>query len=361
MERRLDEIQVPLYIIIWQNQNFASGEPPVFCDIIASLEFILLEGKQYRMPIKIPSKLPAAAALRAENIFVMDERRATRQDIRPLRVAIVNLMPTKSETELQLLRLLGGTPLQVEATLVQMSSHTSRNTPPEHLSAFYKRFGDIEDECFDGMIITGAPVENLEFGDVDYWDELCGIMDWTNRRVYSTFHICWGAQAGLFRHYGIQKRPLPQKLTGVFAHYSPVPNHPLMRGFDDVYYVPHSRYTTILAEDVESHSRLGILSLSGEAGVHIVASSDNKKIFVTGHSEYDRDTLALEYERDLKKYGENAPKPQGYFPGGDSGLAPLLNWRAHASLLFYNWINFIIYQNTPYDLSSLTKIAKHKC
>jgi homoserine O-succinyltransferase len=304
------------------------------------------------MPIKIPNNLPAAKVLAAENIFVMDEQRAIQQDIRPLRIAIVNLMPTKNETEIQLLRLLGGTPLQVEVDLVEMASHTSKNTAPEHLASFYKSFADIQHTCYDGMIITGAPVETMPFENVDYWPELCDIMRWSTDHVYSVFHICWGAQAGLYFHYGIDKHPLGEKLSGIFPHVSPIPYHPLMRGLDDVYYVPHSRYTTVLAEEIETIPDLILLSKSPEAGVHIAASLDARRIFVTGHSEYDRDTLAGEYARDTAK-GLDIPVPSGYFPQDDPWRSPVAYWRSHAHIIYYNWINFIVYQNTPFDISSL--------
>lgn len=306
------------------------------------------------MPVKIPNGLPAAKALMNENIFVMDEQRAYHQDIRPIKIAIINLMPTKHTTEIQLLRLLGSTPLQLEIDLIQMLSHTSKNTPSEHLISFYKSFGDIQCDYYDGLIITGAPVEIMPFEDVDYWDELAEIMEWSNHNVFSTFHICWGAQAGLYYHYGIDKYLLDEKLTGVFPHSSPCPSHPLMRGFDDVFYAPHSRYTSVRAEDIAMVKELQLLSVSDEAGVHIAANGNCRKIFVTGHSEYDRETLADEYARDRTR-GEDAPFPSGYFPGNDPGQAPVVSWRAHANLLFSNWVNFVIYQHTPYDLSALTR------
>ncbi|MDR1019664.1 MAG: homoserine O-succinyltransferase [Synergistaceae bacterium] len=308
------------------------------------------------MPIKIPNNLPAAKTLSSENIFLMHEFRAVHQDIRPLEIAIINLMPTKNETEIQLLRLLSGTALQVDVEFIQMATHVSRNTPAEHLKAFYKSFADICDSCYDGMIITGAPVEAMPFEDVDYWPELSDIMEWCRDHVYSTFHICWGAQAGLYYHYGIDKHVMAEKLTGVFPHRSLVHNHPLLRGFDDVYYAPHSRYTTVLAEDIASCHDLRLLSVSDEAGVYIAASNDMRNIFVTGHSEYDCATLAAEYERDVKS-GVPTPVPSGYFPDDDPENTPVMRWRSHASLLFSNWLNFIIYQNTPYDLSSLNKTA----
>jgi homoserine O-succinyltransferase len=308
------------------------------------------------MPIKVPNLLPAAKVLAGENIFLIKEFRAMHQDIRPLTIAIINLMPTKNETEIQLLRLLSGTALQVEVDLIQMSSHISKNTPQSHLAAFYKSFEAIEDSCYDGMIITGAPVETIPFEDVDYWPELSFIMKWCNNHVYSVLHICWGAQAGLYCHYGIDKIPLAEKLSGVFAHRSLLPYHPLMRGFDDVFYAPHSRYTTIREEDIEREHDLQLLSVSDEAGVYIAASNDSRRIFITGHSEYDRMTLANEYYRDI---GSRTPvrKPVAYFPDDNPENKPVANWRSHASLLFANWLNFIIYQNTPYDLTSLNKEA----
>jgi len=304
------------------------------------------------VPIKIPNSLPATKILQSENIFVMDELRAAHQDIRPLKILILNLMPTKIETETQLLRLLGNTPMQVEIDLLKTVTHVAKNVSEEHLLTFYKTFAEVKDSRYDGLIITGAPVERMPFEDVDYWRELSVIMNWSNHNVYSTLHICWGAQAGLYYHYGIEKRALPEKLTGVFRHKNLLPNHPLMRGFDDEFYVPHSRYTTICEEDVLKNGQLCLLSSSREGGVHIAADRECRKFFVTGHSEYDRETLAGEYRRDLKK--ESAPPfPQGYFPENSPENVPVVNWRAHASLLFSNWINFIVYQHTPYDLSLL--------
>ena len=304
------------------------------------------------MPIKIPNSLPAAKILQSENIFIMDELRAAHQDIRPLKILILNLMPTKIETETQLLRLLGNTPMQVEIDLLQTVTHVAKNVSEEHLLTFYKSFAEIKDSRYDGLIITGAPVERMPFEDVDYWRELSVIMNWSNHNVYSTLHICWGAQAGLYYHYGIEKRTLPEKLTGVFRHKNLLPDHPIMRGFDDEFYVPHSRHTTIYEEDILKNSQLCLLSSSREGGVHIVADRECRRFFVTGHSEYDRETLAGEYHRDLKKEGA-PPFPQGYFPGNSPENIPVVNWRAHASLLFSNWINFIVYQHTPYDLNLL--------
>jgi homoserine O-succinyltransferase len=308
------------------------------------------------MPIKIPNTLPAAKVLASENIFIMHEFRAIHQDIRALKIAIINLMPTKKETEIQILRLLSGSALHVEVEFIQMATHISKNTSADHLKAFYKSFDTIKNCCYDGMIITGAPVETMKFEDVDYWPELSSIMEWCDDHVYSVFHICWGAQAGLYHHYGINKRNLEKKLTGIFPHRSLVSNNPLLRGFDDIYYAPHSRYTTVLAEDITSRHELNLLSVSEEAGVYIAASNDMRRIFVTGHSEYDRMTLAAEYDRDVKA-GINAVLPLHYFPDDNCENKPIMTWRSHSVLLFSNWINFIIYQNTPYDLSSLNKTA----
>jgi homoserine O-succinyltransferase len=307
------------------------------------------------MPIKVANDLPAAKALARENIMVITERRAVHQDIRPIKVIVLNLMPTKSETELQLLRLLGGTSLQVDVDFLCVTSHLPKNTPLSHLETFYKTFADVRDQCYDGMIITGAPVEMMPFEEVDYWPELCSIMEWGKYSVYSTLFICWGAQAGLYFNYGIQKYPLEQKLSGVFSHRSVVPDHPLLWGFDDVYYAPHSRYTTVRIEDIHSRSQLRLLSCSEEAGAYIIASLDGRKIFITGHSEYDRGTLANEYARDLDK-GIDPRVPANYFTNGDPKEPPLMRWGAHANLLFRNWINFMIYPNTPYHLPSMRNV-----
>ena len=304
------------------------------------------------MPIQIPANLPAVQALTRENIFVMDEQRAIHQDIRPMRIAVINLMPSKAETEIQLLRLLSNSPLQVQVDLVYTASHTPKNTSAAYLAAFYKKFSDIEENKYDGMIITGAPVENLPFEQVHYWQELCRIMSWSTHHVYSTIYICWAAMAGFYYHFGIDKYRLPEKLTGIFPHYSPNPAHPLMRGFDDVFYSPHSRYASVRLADVTAKKGLHLLSASEEAGVHIAADAACRKIFITGHFEYDSTTLAGEYKRDLRK-GAQAPLPSGYFPQNDPSLTPVVNWRAHANLLFSNWLNTIVYQRTPYDLSLL--------
>lgn len=304
------------------------------------------------MPIKIPDDLPAKETLNNENIFVMTEQRAIHQDIRPLRIAILNLMPTKIVTETQLLRLIGNTPLQVEVELLHPRTHTSKNTPPEHLTKFYKYFDDVRNEKFDGLIITGAPVELMEFEEVTYWNELVDIMEWSKKNVYSTFHICWGAQAGLYYHYGIRKYPLNEKIFGVFRHRICKPNTMLLRGFDEYFYAPHSRHTEIKREDVEKVSELDILSDSEEAGIYIIKTRGGRQVFVTGHSEYDRDTLKSEYERDIAK-GLDIKIPKNYFPGDDPSNIPVVTWRSHANLLFSNWLNYYVYQETPYDLSQL--------
>lgn len=300
------------------------------------------------MPIKIPDHLPAREVLQSENIFVMDESRAFTQDIRPLSIVILNLMPTKETTETQLMRLIGNTPLQVDCTLLHPKTHRSKNTSVEHLKAFYKTFDDIRDKKFDGMIITGAPVEHLEFESVNYWDELKDIMAWSVDHVTSTFHICWAAQAGLYFHYNVPKYQLDEKIFGVFPHTVNKQNVNLLRGFDELFYVPQSRHTEVRREDIERVDNLEILSESEEAGVYIVASKDGRQIFVTGHSEYDPETLKLEYERDLKK-GLKVNIPKNYFPDDNPELPPRSNWRAHANLLFSNWLNYYVYQTTPYD------------
>lgn len=305
------------------------------------------------MPIKIPDNLPAAKILESENIFIMTEHRAMHQDIRPLQILILNLMPTKIETETQLLRLLGNSPLQVDIDLMQTATHVSKNTAPEHLLEFYQTFDEVRENKYDGMIITGAPVENLDFTAVDYWEELCTIMDWSWTHVYSTLHICWGAQAGLYHHHGVPKFALERKLSGVFRHRPLDPNHPLLRGFDEMFYMPHSRYTEVLQKDIEKNEHLQVLALSETAGVGIVATRDARQVFVTGHCEYDRYTLAAEYMRDVKR-GIEPQIPQNYFPGNDPNAVPPMIWRGHANLLFSNWLNYFVYQQTPYDLRSLS-------
>ncbi len=304
------------------------------------------------MPIKVQSNLPAIKVLESENIFVMPNEVALRQDIRPLKILILNLMPTKITTETQLLRLLGNSPLQVDIELLQMASHTSKNTSPHHLTTFYKTFDQVREDTFDGMIITGAPVEQLPFEEVDYWDELCEIMEWSKRNVYSTFHICWGAQAGLYYHYGIEKYQLPKKLSGIYTHRVLMPHHPLMRGFDDSFKIPHSRYTGVREEDIRRHLGLEILAVSEEAGVSVITNKSGRQVFITGHAEYDRDTLANEYYRDLSK-GIGPELPCNYFPNDDASLTPPMVWRSNATLFYTNWLNYFVYQATPYDLHDL--------
>ncbi len=304
------------------------------------------------MPIRIPSTLPAAATLEKENIFVMDEQRASHQDIRPLKIALLNLMPKKIETESQLLRLLSNTPLQVDIELIQAASHVSKNTSEEHLLTFYKTFDDIKDQKFDGMIITGAPIELMDYQNVDYWNELCTIMEWTKTHVFSTLHICWGAQAGLYYHYGIPKYPLAKKMFGVFPHRVLDHTHELVRGFDDTFYVPHSRHTEIRRADIEKCPQLQILTESDIAGVHLIVSNDGRQIFASGHSEYDLYTLANEYFRDKKK-GLQIDLPYHYFENDDPDRIPMFVWKSHANLLFSNWLNYFVYQQTPYNLETL--------
>ncbi len=304
------------------------------------------------MPIKIPNELPAVKVLNSENIFVMTETRAITQDIRPLKLLILNLMPLKIDTETQLSRMLGNTPLQIEIELMKTSSHESKNTSAEHLLSFYKTFDEIKDRKFDGMIITGAPVEHMEFEEVDYWQELCEIMEWSKQNVTSTFHICWGAQAGLYYHYGIKKYPLEKKMFGVFAHKADYKKSILLRGFDDTFYVPHSRHTEVRREDIENHPELKILASSEEAGVYAVSAKQGRQIFITGHSEYDTDTLKKEYVRD-KNLGLPIEVPKNYFPDDDDNLEPVSTWRAHANLLYTNWLNYFVYQTTPYDINDI--------
>ena len=309
------------------------------------------------MPINIPDALPAREHLERENIFVMTEERAVHQDIRPLKIAIVNLMPTKIATETQLLRLLSNSPLQVDIDLVHTASHESRNTDPEHLDRFYTSLEHIRSTPYDGMIITGAPVETIPFEDVDYWDELAAIMEYSLRNVYSTLHICWGAQAGLFYHYGIDKHPLAEKLSGVFEHRRHDDHAPLFRGFDERFPVPHSRYTDVRLEDVQARPELEVLATSERAGLCVVSAFEGRQVFITGHLEYESDTLALEYRRDVEK-GLDIRVPENYFPGDDPTRPPVTTWRAHAHLLFANWLNYYVYQATPYDLSQIEEIPK---
>ena len=303
------------------------------------------------MPIKIPNALPATETLLSENIFVMTETRALSQDIRPLKILILNLMPTKIETETQLARLLGNTPLQVELEFIHTSTHKSKNVSEEHLLSFYKTFDDVKDRQFDGMIITGAPVEKMEFEDVNYWDELCQIMEWTKTNVTSTFHICWGAQAGLYYHFGVKKYPLDKKMFGVFPHKVERRSSMLFRGADDVFMVPHSRHTEIKREDVEKIPELRILSTSDEAGIYAIATDSGKQIFITGHSEYDAETLKKEYFRD-KNQGLPIDVPKNYFPNDDDTKDPMVSWRSHANLIYSNWLNYYVYQVTPYEIKN---------
>jgi homoserine O-succinyltransferase len=303
------------------------------------------------MPIKIPDSLPAKEILSGENIFVMDESQAFHQDIRPLRIAILNLMPTKETTETQLLRLIGNSPLQVDVVLLHPSSHTSKNTSADHLKSFYTTFDEISDRRFDGLIVTGAPVEQLEFEDVNYWEELKVIFEWSKTNVTSTMHICWAAQAGLYHHFGVRKVSLPDKCFGVFPHTLSHNNIKLLRGFDEVFHVPHSRHTDVSREDIESNPELQILAESEEAGVYLVSTHDGKQIFVTGHSEYDPFSLKWEYDRDIAK-GMDIEIPKHYYPKDDPTRTPPAVWRAHANLLFANWLNYYVYQETPYDIGA---------
>ena len=304
------------------------------------------------MPIKIPNQLPATNILTEENIFVMTETRARTQDIRPLQILLLNLMPTKIDTETQLSRLLGNTPLQVELTLMHMASHKSKNTSEEHLLAFYRTFDEVRDRQFDGMIITGAPVEQMPFEEVEYWDELCEIMEWSLTHVHSTFHICWGAQAGLYYHFGVRKRPLEKKLFGIFPHEADYKRSILFRGFDDVFFIPHSRHTEVAREDLEKIPDIKILASSPEAGVFALSTRKGRQIFITGHPEYDAGTLKKEYLRDVAA-GKPIEIPKNYFPGDDPEQEPIVSWRSSANLLYSNWLNYFVYQTTPYDLSEI--------
>ena len=304
------------------------------------------------MPIRIPNDLPAAQVMQQENIFVMKHQRATTQHIRPLEIVVLNLMPTKIVTETQLTRLLGNTPLQVNLELMHTSTHRSKNVSEEHLLTFYKTFDELKDRKFDGMVITGAPVELMDFEDVDYWDELCRIMEWSKTHVHSTLHICWGAQAGMYYHYGIPKYPLDQKLFGVYPHRADYKRSILLRGFDDTFYVPHSRHTTVRREDIEAVPGLKILASSKEAGVYAVMNKNGHHIFITGHSEYDARTLETEYLRD-KNLGKSISVPENYYPDDDDTKEPIVRWRGHANLLFSNWLNYFVYQTTPYDIETV--------
>ena len=306
------------------------------------------------MPIQIPNDLPAAGILKNENIFVMKQARAETQHIRPLEIVLLNLMPTKIVTETQLSRVLGNTPLQVHLELMMISTHKSKNTPQEHLLTFYKTFDELKDRKFDGMVITGAPVELMDFEQVNYWEELCQIMEWSKTHVHSTFHICWGAQAGLYYHYGIQKQILPEKLFGVFSHIADYKRSILLRGFDDEFWVPHSRYTTINREEVEKIPGLRVIASSEDAGVYIVMNREGRQIFVTGHSEYDPETLQNEYLRD-KNQGLPIKVPANYYPDDDDTRSPIVRWRGHGNLLYSNWLNYFVYQTTPYDIMAVGK------
>jgi homoserine O-succinyltransferase/O-acetyltransferase len=304
------------------------------------------------MPVRIPNDLPARKTLADENIFVMTTERAVHQDIRPLRIAVLNLMPTKIVTETQILRLLGNTPLQVDITFIRMDMHESKNTPAEHLDAFYESLDDVLHERFDGLVITGAPVENLPFQEVDYWPELVRLMDWSRTNVWSTLHICWGAQAALFHHFQVPKYSVPCKVFGLFAHRVLAPNEPVMRGFDEVFHAPHSRHTEVRRADIEAVKSLKLLAVSEEAGVYMAVSEDRRMVFVTGHPEYDRLTLKAEYDRDVAK-GLPIAVPKNYFPSDDPTREPQVTWRSHAHLLYSNWLNYCVYQGTPYDLTKL--------
>jgi len=306
------------------------------------------------MPIKIPNQLPATATLTQENIFVMTETRAVSQDIRPLHILLLNLMPTKIETETQLARVLGNSPLQIELELIAPSGHTPKNTPQEHMLSFYKTFDDVRERWFDGLIITGAPVELMDFEQVDYWPELCQIMEWSKHHVHSTLHICWGAQAALYYHYGVPKRKLDKKLFGVFRHTLEDKNFILFRGFDDKFWVPHSRNTTCYREDIEAVPELKVLAASPEAGVYAVKTEGGRQVFVMGHAEYDRDTLKREYLRDVES-GVPIDMPKNYFPDDDPTKEPIVTWRSCAHLLYGNWLNYCVYQTVPYDIRDIEK------
>jgi len=304
------------------------------------------------MPITVQEGLPAIEILEKENIFVMEQSRAIHQDIRPLKILILNLMPTKTDTETQLLRLLSNSPLQLEVELLRMESHVTKHTTSEYMLKFYRSFSEVKNNRYDGLIITGAPVEQLKFEQVDYWQELCRTMDWSKHNVYSVLHICWGAQAGLYHHYGIPKYDLTEKLSGVFRHRILYPAHPILRGFDDYFWAPHSRYTEVKKKDIDKISELEVLAVSREGGVYLIANKDGRQFFVTGHCEYDRNTLSKEYFRDLKK-GLHINVPQNYFPNDNPEKTPVMTWHSHAFQLFSNWLNYFVYQNTPYDLSKL--------
>ena len=310
------------------------------------------------MPLIIPKTLPAYDALYAENIFVMHRERALSQHIRPLEIAILNLMPTKIATETQIARLLANSPLQVHMTLLQTASHAATHVSPAHLEAFYKTFDEVRDRRFDGMIITGAPVETIPFEEVDYWPELCEIMDYSKSNVYSTLHVCWGAQAGLYHHYGVRKELLPEKMFGIFPHRVTRPANPLVRGFDEVFYAPHSRHTGVRRDQIEACGALRVLAESDEAGVYLMSTESGRQIFVTGHPEYEKYTLDAEYRRDVDK-GLPIQPPKNYYPDDDPTKEPVYRWRAHAFLLYTNWLNYYVYQDTPYDLTQLARVEEH--
>lgn len=304
------------------------------------------------MPVRVPSSLPAVEALRNENIFVIDEQRASSQDIRPLKIAILNLMPLKIMTETDLLRLLSNTPLQIEIDLIEPDGHVCKNTPREHIEAFYKKFDDIKGENYDGFIITGAPVEKVDFEEVDYWQQLTEIFAWARTHVTSTLYICWAALAGLYYHYGVKKYVLDRKISGVFKHHIDDPRNPIFRGFDDEFYVPHSRYSEVRREDIEPIADLKIISESDESGVYMVMGRGGREFYITGHSEYSPGTLDFEYHRDLEK-GLNPHIPENYYTDDDPAKKPIVRWRSHANLLFTNWLNYFVYQETPYDIRKI--------
>lgn len=304
------------------------------------------------MPVKVPSTLPAVEALKNENIFVIDEKRASNQDIRPLKIAILNLMPLKIMTETDLLRLLSNTPLQIELDLIDTASHECKNTPREHIEEFYKTFDDVKNQNYDGLIITGAPVEKLEFGEVEYWDELTHIFDWAKSHVTSTLYICWAAFAGLYYHYGVPKHMIEKKISGVFKHRVLDKNNPIFRGFDDEFYVPHSRFTELHKQDIDKVPQLSIIAESDESGIYMVMARGGREFYITGHSEYSPNTLDYEYHRDLGK-GKNPSVPVNYYPDNDPSKSPIVRWKAHANLLYSNWLNYFVYQETPYDINTI--------
>ena len=311
------------------------------------------------MPIKVQNDLPAKKIMEKENIFIMNETRAVTQNIRPLQIAILNLMPLKEDTEIQMMRSLSNTPLQLEITFLTTASYIGKNTPASHLNQFYQTFDDVKNKNFDGLIITGAPVEQMEYEEVQYWDELTHIMDWSKTNVTSTLHICWGAQAGLYYHYGVRKQLLPEKMFGVFEHRVTRPANPLVRGFDEVFYAPHSRHTGICREDVDNCAALRILAESDAAGPFLMSTENGRQIFVTGHPEYDKYTLDAEYKRDVAK-GLPIHVPVNYYPDDDPAKPPQFRWRAHAHLLYENWLNYYVYQNTPYDLGDIQRVKHEK-